>query len=656
MNSEKELYENKKESLEYYRQNRKESCPQFDEYVEKGMFEEAFHELCEHMEIRLNGDSFVYFLDYGYQFDTSIQNITPDYGMILRSGIRQLLYDDSELENDFCKRYNSVLLDVLKLIKRVEQELNRLEPQKDTEKKIWFENMAENPTESFREALQRILFLNQLLWQTGSQLVGLGRLDKLLYPYYRQDLLSGRITEEQVVSTVKEFLTVLHQHYWFKSAALMGDTGQVIVLGGLEQEGVYGCNDLTYIFLRAVEELGLSDPKLVLRVSRYMPQKLMDAAVDCMRTGNGSPLLSNDDVIIPCLKEFGIAEIDAYAYATSACWEPLIAGKSSAMNNQAGLAYLKALKNLLVEERLDKIETFELFRKKYLSHLKFEIRECLNNLKRQKYKRNTLYSVFIDGCRENKKDIVDGGALYHNIGMTTVGLGNTINSLLNIKRLVFETKEYSLVDVKRMSILDFEGCEGIVERLKNSEMQYGKDDAEALELTNEILRFVTEHTKDFRTATGGRVKFGVSSPAYIMDTSRKEASFDGRRKGEPLTVHISNENAVSYTEIMNFAAGLDYAGNRFNGNVVDLMVNPSFIERHQDKFSALLLRGIEAGFFQLQTNVIGSETLIQAKAEPEKFPGLIVRVWGFSAYFVELPESYQDLLISRALRNEGKTA
>lgn len=656
MSSEKELYDNKKEILESYMLKRDELCPQFGEYAEKGMFEEAFHVMCEHMEIRLNEDSFVYFLDFGYQFNTSIQNITPDYGIILHSGLYQLLYDDSELENVFCRRYNSVLEDVLKLIERIQEELELRKPENYQEKKRWFGNMAQKQAESFCEALQRVLFVNQLLWQTGSTLVGLGRLDALLYPYYKNDLACGRITEDGAVLAVKEFLTILHQNYWFKSAALMGDTGQVIVLGGLEQEDVYCCNDLTYLFLKSVEELKFSDPKLVLRVSRHMPKKLMSAAVDCMKTGNGSPLLSNDDIVIPCLEEFGIAKTDAYAYATSACWEPLIAGKSSAMNNQAGLAYLRALKNLLIEERVDKIENFEVFKKKYLFYLKYEIRECLNNLKCQKYKRNTIYSVFIDGCKENKKDIVDGGAIYHNIGMTTVGLGNTVNSLLNIKKLVFETKKYSLVDVKRMSILDFEGSEEIANILKESEIQYGKDSTEALELTNEILRFVTEQTKDFHTATGGKVKFGVSSPAYIMDASRNEASFDGRRKGEPLTVHISNENASSYTEIINFAAGLDYAGNRFNGNVVDLMVNPSFIENHQDKFCTLLLQGIEAGFFQLQTNVIGSETLIRAKAEPEKFPGLIVRVWGFSAYFVELPENYQDLLIRRALRNEGKTA
>lgn len=656
MYRDKDLYENKKEILASCVLKRKECCPQFDGLSKSGEFEKAFHEMCEHMQIGLGQGSFVYFFDLGYQFDTSIQNITPDYKKILSSGILTLLYAQYEVDNEFCIRYNSILQDMLCLIKRIGAELDSQKPQDYEVKKEWFENMADKPAQTFREVLQRILFLNQLLWQTGSLLVGLGRLDQLLYPYYERELREGRMTKEQAEMVLKEFLSTLHEYYWFKSSALMGDTGQVIILGGLEKEEKYGCNDLTFLFLKTVKELGLSDPKLVLRVSRYMPVELMDAAVDCMRTGNGSPLLANDDVIIPQLADFGINKTDSFQYATSACWEPLIAGKSSAMNNQAGLAYLAALRRVLVEERLDRIDSFEGLKKIYLRYLKHEIRDCMIRLKQQKYKRNTVYSVFIEGCEKNKKDIVDGGAVYHNIGMTTVGLGNTVNSLLNIKKYVFETKQYSLADIKRITVLDFEGCEEVAESLKNSEQWYGKDEKEILDLTNEILHFVTEQTKDFRTDIGGKVKFGVSSPSYIMDASRNIASFDGRRKGEPLMVHISNENAVSYTELINFAAGLDYAENRFNGNVVDLMVNPSFIERHPKKFSALLLQGVEAGFFQLQTNVLSSETLIQAKAEPEKFPGLIVRVWGFSAYFVELPEEYQELLIRRALRSEGKSA
>lgn len=251
---------------------------------------------------------------------------------------------------------------------------------------------------------------------------------------------------------------------------------------------------------------------------------------------------------------------------------------------------------------------------------------------------------------------MDGGARYHNVGMTTVGLGNTVNALLNIRKYVFDEKLYDLVDVKKISAFNFKDYPDAEKLLKTNALQYGKDETAVIRLTNEILHFVTNETKDFRTPAGGRLKFGVSSPSYIMDGNQALASFDGRKDGEPFVVHISNENLSSYTEIINFAAGLDYEENRFNGNVVDFMVNPSFIERNFDKFVLLLLRGIEVGFFQLQTNVISSDMLLAAKQEPEKFQNLIVRVWGFSAYFTELSEDYQNVLIERALRNEGKIA
>ena len=110
----------------------------------------------------------------------------------------------------------------------------------------------------------------------------------------------------------------------------------------------------------------------------------------------------------------------------------------------------------------------------------------------------------------------------------------------------------------------------------------------------------------------------------------------------------------SYTEIINFATELNYFDNRFNGNVIDFMVNPDFIRDNIDKFAILIRTAIKKKFFQMQMNVVSSDVLIAAKDKPEKFPNLIVRVWGFSAFFNDLPEEYKDMLIKRALRSEGK--
>ena len=147
---------------------------------------------------------------------------------------------------------------------------------------------------------------------------------------------------------------------------------------------------------------------------------------------------------------------------------------------------------------------------------------------------------------------------------------------------------------------------------------------------------------------------GFSSPNYIEDSRNSEASLDGRKRGESFSVHISSDKPLAYTELLNFASRLDYNENRYNGNVVDFIVSKDFIENNFDKFVDFLILSQKTGFFEMQMNVTSSNILIEARKNPKKFPNLIVRVWGFSAYFNDLPEEYKDLLISRALKSEGK--
>lgn len=631
-----------------------EHVPGYQEARRRQDFGECFRLLCTKMKIQLDDHRFVYFFDHRFPPISWIYNLTPAYRIILKSGLSSMRYGEEERTNGFCKEYDFVIDSLLTLIDRIILALDEQKPARYKQQLQWFQDMKEEETASFEEAVQRILFLNQMLWQTGSKLVGLGRLDILLYPYYRQDVQAGTLTKEHAEQILKDFICRLHEHYWFKSSVLLGDTGQVIILGGSDRLGNYLCNDLTSMILKVIKELQLSDPKIVLRVNKNIPKDLMEEALRCMMTGIGSPLLANDDVIVPRLIQFGVEEADAYAYTTSACWEPLIGGKSSSMNNEERLSYLQALDDLLMEEHLDRFATFDELKQCYWGYLKREILRVERQLYERSYQRNTLYSVFMEGCRENKRDIVSGGAKYHNVGMTTVALGNTVNALLNIKKYVFEEHRYSLLDAKKICVFDYQGYPEAEAILKVNEDQYGFDTEAAIDLSNEILRFVTEHTRGFRTPTGGRLKFGVSNPSYINEASDKPASFDGRRENAPFGVHISNENASSYTELIHFAASLDYGENRFNGNVVDLMVSPVFIQQNFDKFLTMLLKGIEMGFFQLQMNVISSAILLEAKKDPQKYQNLIVRVWGFSAYFVELPEDYQEVLIRRALQNEGK--
>ena len=595
----------------------------------------------------------MYFIDEKYVYDSTkgyrYENLTPDYQKVLEHGLIQMKYQDET--NKFCTSYNHVLDALVVLADRVIEYLKNHEA---TEEKIqWFADLKNQPAKGFEEAIQRMLFVNQIFWQMDHRLTGLGAWDKFLVPYYKSDLEKGRITKEEALIILKDLYTTLHFYFEYKSNILMGDTGQIFVLGSSNLEGNYICNELTYLFIEAMKEVQLPEPKCLLRVNQHTPRDLIELSLESIATGLGAPLLANDDVIIPCLIEFGIEPEDACMYTTSACWEPLIGGKSTSLNNMTVLNYLKAFDNLIKRSDLAQIHSFEELLELYLIFLKRNIRAVKRVLEPFRFQYNPLLSVFTKGCFESRKDVSEGGAKYHHVGITSVAMGNLLDTLFNVKELVFDKKDYQLLDVKKVMVGNYAGYEELQSLLKQKRKIYGLDEEEVLQLVNRIMDCVSEEIKDYRNYLGGKMKIGLSGSAY-MDAARNfGASFDGRRAGEPFVVHISNEDSGSFTEIVRFASQLDYRNRQFNGNVVDFMVSPDFIYQNWDKFVDFLMGCIRSGFFEMQMNVVSSKILLAARNEPEKFPNLIVRVWGFSAYFKDLPEEYKDVLIERALRNEG---
>lgn len=629
------------------------------EFKEDGIdksYDEIFSLICRNMEIQIKEQRFVYFIDTDYLMDTTrgmpYENLSPAYEKILSFGLKQLKYPEAEITNEFCESYNKTLDSMSELADRIIVRLKECRFDMDRQIK-WFERMKDQPAVHFEEAVQRMLFVNQMFWQTDHKLTGLGAWDTYLYPYFEKDIESGQIRREEVQEILKEVYRVLHENYEYKSNVLMGDTGQIFVLGKSDMNGSYICNDLTYLFIEAMKEVQLPDPKCLLRVNANTPRPLIELALESIATGIGAPLLANDDVVIPQLIEFGIEQSDAYEYTTSACWEPLIGGKSSSVNNMNVLNYLKALDNLLRRERLENVKSFDELLERYLVYLKKNINEIKRVLNMRCFQYDPLLSVFTDDCYKNKKDVSWGGARYHDVGIASVAMGNAVNALLNIKEYVFECKKYSLYDVKQMTLLDFEGKEDVRAELRSKPSGWGTDRPEVIELVNKITSCAAEELKEYRSYLGGRLKVGLSGSAYLDAAREFGASFDGRRSGEPFIVHISNEENDGFTEIINFVSLLEYGEGRFNGNVTDLMVNPEFISQNWDKFVDFLMLCIKKGFFEMQMNVVGSRTLLEAREHPEDFPNLIVRVWGFSAYFKDLPEEYKNVLIERALKNEG---
>lgn len=578
-----------------------------------------------------------------------LENCTIDYNMVVNHSLAELRKQLAQNDDDFSQGELCVVDSLQGYFECAERSFGN-----DSRKKqlAAIKSLFERPANSFFEALQRILFYNQFLWQTGHLLNGLGHLDWILENLYLHDLESGVITREIAFEFLKDFFYALHSYYWFKSAGLMGDTGQIVILGGRDHDGKYHCNDLTYLFIEVSKELKLPDPKVLLRCTADMPEDLLELAMDCISTGIGAPLLSNDDVVIPAMISCGYDETDAYNYGTAACWEPLVSGLSCDANNIASLNFAIPLVKLFESEDFDKADSVEKIVELYTDELKKHIGDVLTPLTTLEFEEDPLLSLLSPSSLERKKDITRGGAKYNNLGLTSVGLGCVVNSILNIKKLAFDENRYSLFELNKKRHNNFAGDDALVTELKELSPAYGSDDDNVIKLTKYLMSVTSTEFSKYSTKYGGKFKVGLSSPNYISNAGKIPATLDGRKQGEPFSVHISSSKAIPTTELLSFAMKLDYNDNRLNGNVVDFFTTPSFIKQNMHKFASLLRSSFSGGIFQMQMNVVDSKTLIAAKADPKLFPELVVRVWGFSAYFNDLPEEYKDVLIARAIESE----
>jgi len=477
----------------------------------------------------------------------------------------------------------------------------------------------------------------------GYNLCGLGRLDYILIDYLKDD--------ENVEDLILDFLKILNSYYNEKSGCLSGDTGQIIIIGGTDNKGHIVWNKLTESFILALEKHNRPDPKLLLRVNKDFSKDKLKNAIKLMLTGIGSPLISNDDVVIPKMIKYGYDKKDAWNYVTAACWEPSPCGNSIDLNSIITLNFLKPFNEIFMDNEYRKMNSdniLEIYFDKLSDYIHREI-ETVNSLR---FQNQPYLSLFIENCRKYGTTINGCDVKYKNLGITTLGIANVVNSILNINKFVFDKKIISLDDLNNARKSNFED-EKILKMLKqNNKHGYCSKNNEAILLTNKITDFISNEFEKYKNYYGGKFKFGLSAPSYVEHGKGIEASFDGRKDNEPLNVHISS-NYTPYLEIIDFASEIEYPKNAINGNVVDFILSPNYITNNSEKFIDYIMSYIKKGFYQLQINVIDSKTLIAAKENPELYNNLIVRVWGFSAYFNDLPEEYKELLIERARQSEG---
>ena len=506
------------------------------------------------------------------------------------------------------------------------------------------------PPRNLAEAFQMFRILHYVMWAGHNYHNTVGRLDQYMYPYFLRDMESHTLTEETALELVEEFFLTFNRDSDLYTGMQQGDNGQSVVLGGLNPDGTEAYNPLSELCLRASLELKLIDPKINLRVSSQTPLSVYELGTHLTRQGLGFPQYSNDDVVIPGLLALGYDEKDAYNYVVAACWEFIIPGCAMDIPNIGAVSLAKAVSDA-VHGHLCACPDYETFLGHVHEGIVRQVDACERQVKNLFLFPAPFVSLMMDGCVEKARDISLGGR-YNNYGLHGTGIATAADSLEVIDRYVFGDRSLPAERLVRALERNFEGEEELLTRLRYHTPKMGDNedcvDRRAVWLLNTFADAVAGRVNErggiFRAGTG-------SAMYYLWHADDMPATPDGRRRGEPLGANYAPSlfmRARGPVSILQSFAKPNL-GRTINGGPLTIEFHDTVFRNDEaiGKVAMLVKSFMDLGGHQLQLNTVNRDTLADAQKHPENYRNLIVRVWGWSGYFVELDKCYQDHIMAR---------
>ena len=515
---------------------------------------------------------------------------------------------------------------------------------------------------NFHEALQTLRILHYAMWCEGEYHCGLGRIDQYLHPYYKADVESGRLSEDGALEELEEFFIACNRDSDLYIGIQQGDNGQSVMLGGVTRDGKPAFNDLSRLCLKACGELKLVDPKINLRVDKSTPLEIYELGTELTAKGLGFPQYANDDVVIPALQRWGYELEDARDYSVAACWEFLIPGCGMDINNIDAVSFVgaldRALRNLggprsgAASDGTEPVPpiSFDDVKRGFEAEIQRRADALVEKYAHVEILPGPFVSVISTDCIKKARDI-SKGAKYNNFGIHGTGIAVAVDSLASVRELVFEKKLVTLEELVKLLDTDFAGRPDALAAAKSAP-KMGNADARADDLAKRIIGFWGHAFDGKRNDRGGIFRPGTGSAMYYIWHAREvPASPDGRLKGEPLSANWAPSLDVPVKGPVSVVRSFTEPdlGLVCNGGPLTIEIHDSAFAMADgvEKVAHLVKFFIERGGHQLQINTINRETLKDAQKHPERHRHLIVRVWGWSGYFVELDKEYQDQIIKR---------
>ncbi len=558
-----------------------------------------------------------------------MSNLSPDYEGIIRDGLLKRI----ETANEYGRRQIQSIIDLA--------ERYRLEAEKQGRYDI-SETLARVPkygATNFREALQFFRIIHFSLWLEGNYHNTVGRFDKYMYPYLKADMEKGLYTEESALELLEDFFLSFNKDSDLYVGVQQGDNGQSMVLGGVDRFGNEVFNLLSRLCLKASNNLLMIDPKINLRVSKNTPIEIFELGSELTKAGLGFPQYSNDDVVIDGLTSLGYDLEDARDYTVAACWEFIIPGVGADVANIAALSFPKVIDTCLHRD-LKECYTFDDFLIAVKKEISASCDEICNNIHDLWF----VPSPFMDVCMKDIK--------YKNFGVHGTGIATATDSLYAIKKYVFDEKKITSNEMIEAVDSDFEKHSELLPLLRFETPKMGTDIDEVDNLSVILLDSFADSLKDKKNCEGGIFRAGTGSAMfYLWHANEIGASPDGRRKGESFGTNFSpslfSKINGPVSVIKSFTK--QHFSKTINGGPLTMEFHHSMFTDKDciNKVAMLVKSFITMGGHQLQLNAVNIDKLKDAQLHPENHRQLVVRIWGWSAYFVELDKDYQDHVMRR---------
>lgn len=591
---------------------------------------------------------------HAFHENGAVFNMAPDFEHLLEEGLDQKKAKiEAQLklaETDEQKECLQSMLDVIAIVadftERYRQEALRVGNNVVAEMLAW---VPYKQPRTLQEAMQFLRIIHYCMWCNGNYHNTIGRIDQFLYPYYKKDLENGVLNKDSALELLEEFFISFNKDSDMYLGIQQGDNGQTIVLGGSNVDGSDAFNDLSELCLIASRDLCLIDPKVNLRVHKNTTMEVYELATTLTKKGLGFPQYTNDEIVIPALLKLGYDPEDAYNYTLAACWEILVVGHMDLVNWDS-MNYLKAVQEAI--EKLESCDTYEAFAELVHQNIIAQA-EALMELTKNVYKEpSPLVSIMCPGCIEKMQDISKPGK-YNTYGFHGDGLSSAADSMAAIKKYVYEEKTFTPTQMLAMLENDFKDYPTEQNMLRYEAPKMGNDDDYVDDIAVDLLDWYADALEGKKNDRGGYFRAGTASAMYYIWHSKDAgASPDGRNAGEALACNYSPslfarcEGPISILKSFT-KPNLKRVAN--GGPLTIELADTMFKNEEAIQKCAMFVKSyMDMGGHQIQINAVNRDRMLDAQKHPENYRNMIVRVWGWSGYFVELNEVYQNHIIKRS--------